>query len=761
MSTTISGNLKDLTGVAVTSASFVRFWLRGASGNQPRVNGTALIPPAGCGSWFQDFEPNASGVISGTIYSTRDAAGTGNGDIETGGVNTAVWYGMQVFINGNPGPEVPVHAKSGATLDVTTVTPITSTPVSTAPSGDTSYIRLDGGNSPATGLVEFLAGIKTKKIGNIRFAAEFTGSDLAAKINAADADLGSDAGEIWVTQEAGLSATSTISISAKHTLKFVQGGTYSSSASPFISLAGTGASIIGSGCPAQTVLSTSSGTADIIQVNGNVCYAANLTLRSSVVRTGGAGIRVLSGNGGFYAENLEINPVYNGIQITTAGQGGSFKNVLMRDGTSVSGNWNCGITMGGQPSGSTVADCFFDQVQISSGAHAFATAACLIDGGTDTIKFSQCDFLCSSGSSDSIALKLQQTSGLDVPRWIRFIDCSFEGGTTKVAVEATAFKDLRFSNCYIATSLTGLHINASGTGTGLTFDNGVITSCQQYGVKLDTIGNYVYITNNRIGDCSLATNGGYDSILIAAGVQDFYIRGNSFVDLFTETNHVNYNINITAGGSDTFEVTGNRSSGTTISSFLNNGASGTSRSIWANLPTSVLSDVRNTVSFNAPQTFNSAVSVNNSLSTTGTVATSAAQGYAINSANAAQLFLGQNSELITLSTSGATTDSAANLLPANAIILGVEARITTAITTATDWKVGDATQAARFSSVNATLAAGTTSVGLNHHDPTVASANLGPVQAAAAKVRITTTGTPNAGAIRVTVHYLQFVPPTS
>lgn len=116
------------------------------------------------------------------------------------------------------------------------------------------------------------------------------------------------------------------------------------------------------------------------------------------------------------------------------------------------------------------------------------------------------------------------------------------------------------------------------------------------------------------------------------------------------------------------------------------------------------------------------------------------------------------SELVTLSTSGTTTDTSANLLPANGIIEAVTARVTTAITTATDWKLGDATTAGRFSAANSTLAVGTTQVGLVHADQTGAA---GPVQTAAAKLRITTTGTPGAGAIRVTVYYRRFVPPAS
>lgn len=116
------------------------------------------------------------------------------------------------------------------------------------------------------------------------------------------------------------------------------------------------------------------------------------------------------------------------------------------------------------------------------------------------------------------------------------------------------------------------------------------------------------------------------------------------------------------------------------------------------------------------------------------------------------------SELVTLSTSGTTTDSTNNLLPANSIIEAVVARVTTTITTATDWQLGDPTTAGRFTAAISTLTAGTTTVGLVHIDQSGAA---GPRQTSAAKVRITTTGTPGAGAIRVTVFYRQFTAPTS
>ena len=130
------------------------------------------------------------------------------------------------------------------------------------------------------------------------------------------------------------------------------------------------------------------------------------------------------------------------------------------------------------------------------------------------------------------------------------------------------------------------------------------------------------------------------------------------------------------------------------------------------------------------------------------------------SPNAGKWIRGQISEEITLSTGGATTDSAANLLPANSIIEGVVARVTETITTATDWALGDASQAARFLAASTNLTLGDTEVGLAHRQPSVADA-LGPVQSAAAALRVTCSGTPGAGKLRVTVFYSQFVAPGS
>ncbi len=146
--TPVSGSLKDLGTNAVTTGAFVRFTLRGCGGNQPTVPGVAVLAGPGM-PYFNDFAVDASGNVSGTLYSRRDAAGTGNGEILSGSSYTAAWYGMTVWVGGKGGPEMAVHAKNGVTLDPGTVTPLTTNPDYTAPTGDSTYARLDGGNMVA------------------------------------------------------------------------------------------------------------------------------------------------------------------------------------------------------------------------------------------------------------------------------------------------------------------------------------------------------------------------------------------------------------------------------------------------------------------------------------------------------------------------------------------------------------------------------------------------------------------------------------
>jgi hypothetical protein len=138
--------------------------------------------------------------------------------------------------------------------------------------------------------------------------------------------------------------------------------------------------------------------------------------------------------------------------------------------------------------------------------------------------------------------------------------------------------------------------------------------------------------------------------------------------------------------------------------------------------------------------------------------------YTLAASNAAQWVAGYSTELLTLSTSGLTTQTTGSLLPANSIIDAVVTRITTTITTTTNYAVGDATTNNRFSSASSTLTSGSTEVGLNQINCslTTCTATNGALQAAASKVQITCTGSnPGAGVIRITVFYRTFTAPTS
>ena len=115
---------------------------------------------------------------------------------------------------------------------------------------------------------------------------------------------------------------------------------------------------------------------------------------------------------------------------------------------------------------------------------------------------------------------------------------------------------------------------------------------------------------------------------------------------------------------------------------------------------------------------------------------------------------GVATELLTLSTSGTTTDTSANLLPANSVIYAVTTYVTTTISGGgvASYSIGDSGSGTRFASGVTPITAGSSKVGLG----APASA-----QAAAAKIRITTSATPSAGAVRITVHYRTFTPPSS
>ncbi len=114
-----------------------------------------------------------------------------------------------------------------------------------------------------------------------------------------------------------------------------------------------------------------------------------------------------------------------------------------------------------------------------------------------------------------------------------------------------------------------------------------------------------------------------------------------------------------------------------------------------------------------------------------------------------------NYGITTLATGATTTNTALNCLPANAIIDAVVYRITTTISTAANFTIGDAGTANRFCTTQSKLTAGTTGICIAQ------SGSSAAIQNAAAAVRVTTNTNPGAGAIRLIVYYHTWTAPAS
>lgn len=169
MPATITGTLVDAATNLITAGTFVRFLLKGTQGIQPIVTGVgALVVGSGTGQgYFVDFIPNASGVVSGSVYSTRDSTGLLAGEIKINGNGTACWWEVSIWRGNKKVSSVHTHAKTGTTLDIGNLTAISTTPVATAPSGDSTYARLDGSNQPFTGNVS-LGPTNTLNVNNLK-----------------------------------------------------------------------------------------------------------------------------------------------------------------------------------------------------------------------------------------------------------------------------------------------------------------------------------------------------------------------------------------------------------------------------------------------------------------------------------------------------------------------------------------------------------------------------------------------------------------
>jgi hypothetical protein len=332
--TQVVGHITKLDTTTPGTTAYVRFWLRGTRGNQPRITGTGAIAPQFSGSAFYvDLPADASGNISGTIYSTRDAAGTGAGDIEAGGSYTAVYYGMQIFNGGIAGPETPVHARSGGTLDIANVSPISTLAVVTAPTGDTTYARIDGGNTPFSGAVSFGSTINATHGGS--FGGTFAGNSiLSGQFTAANPCLfdgvpwvGTTSGACYPPTETGI-ASAVAAASINGGLVMVPPTGQFSGASIVITSSLTIPSNVclsGAG-PWATILEfTATNATGITLLSGTQkACVENLAIELDSSATSGTGIQIGNGGAGITSFNTIDNVGIKCQGQNVSGQSGMF-----------------------------------------------------------------------------------------------------------------------------------------------------------------------------------------------------------------------------------------------------------------------------------------------------------------------------------------------------------------------------------------------------------------------------------------------------
>jgi len=145
---------------------------------------------------------------------------------------------------------------------------------------------------------------------------------------------------------------------------------------------------------------------------------------------------------------------------------------------------------------------------------------------------------------------------------------------------------------------------------------------------------------------------------------------------------------------------------------------------------------------------------------TGTTAQVLANRFAVTSAGISHLGLNAQATTINQATSELTglsgaTVTATNLIPAGSLVLGVSVRVTTLITGATSFAIGDGTDADRWGTGIAVTAGTVTTLA----NITITS----PIYYAAATSVVLTAAGSNftAGAVRITVHFISLTAPTS
>ena len=142
-STTVTGTMKDIQGNLLSgTGDYATFQLMNFGSNVPRVTGTNIVVQT------QPLRVTSAQLVIGVTIQANDTI-----------TPATTFYRVTFFHSGQLFRSFD-HRITGASYNLDSATPITTNPVVAAPTGDTTYLRVDGGNVNLAGNLNLVTDYK-------------------------------------------------------------------------------------------------------------------------------------------------------------------------------------------------------------------------------------------------------------------------------------------------------------------------------------------------------------------------------------------------------------------------------------------------------------------------------------------------------------------------------------------------------------------------------------------------------------------------
>lgn len=383
-------------------------------------------------------------------------------------------------------------------------------------------------------------------------AANYSGGDCGAKINSADESLGSIPGEIWVSQACGLSWTTPVVLSANHILRFIQGGTYQSSASTMITM-NAGTQIDGGQMGSTTLQSTVTTGITINAGSGDKMRITNIAIQPSGTPVSGSCITVAGTS--FSLDNSYLFNCWIGVEIS----GGAMQYI---NTVEIRNSLHYGISVDAPSGGEEhIAHVVMDNATVPVAGIHVSNSGGLWISDSDIIR-------------STIGLLINPATGQEV-NFMFVNDASFDtnstAGITISPSDTGKVVSLNFTGVWTSSNGNGVAVAGSGgTIDTLSFVNHRAFNNMSAGIVLNA-GTNISIDSSNFAGNSTGTSGTSPGIAIAAGVSNFSISNCRLGPQAQFPNTQNYGIVVNSGASDNYIIIGNNTQGNVTGGIFNGG----------------------------------------------------------------------------------------------------------------------------------------------------------------------------------------------